>query len=136
MTSNPSPRFVFILNVELAIWVRLMPTYEEVLDLAKRLPLADQARLLEALAVSLPHPVEVEGTDEIISAEEISESEAALQADECLYWMELLVESEAKLKSLMAEVNEIVAMTVQSIKTLRARSQKTANPKSKIPSAR
>ena len=56
-----------------------MPTYEEVLNLAKRLPLDDQARLLEALSVNLPHPVEVEGTDEIISAAEISESEAALQ---------------------------------------------------------
>ena len=56
-----------------------MPTYEEVLNLAKRLPLDDQARLLEALSVGLPHPVEVEGTDEIISAAELSESEAALQ---------------------------------------------------------
>jgi len=58
------------------------------------------------------------------------------EADECLYWMELLVEAglvpEAKLTSLMSEVNEIVAMTVQSIKTLRAKSQKTTNPKSKI----
>jgi len=59
-----------------------MPTYEEVLNLAKRLPLTDQARLLEALSVSLPHSVEVEGTDEIISAVEISESDAALQD----YW--------------------------------------------------
>jgi len=59
-----------------------MPTYEEVLNLAKRLPLTDQARLLKDLSVSLLHPVEVEGTDEIISAEEISESEAALQE----YW--------------------------------------------------
>lgn len=59
-----------------------MPTYEEVLSLAKRLSLPDQARLLEALAVSLPHSVEVEGTDEVISAAEISESEAALQD----YW--------------------------------------------------
>jgi hypothetical protein len=42
-----------------------MPTYEEVLTLAKRLLVSDQARLLEALAVGLPHPVEVEGTDEI-----------------------------------------------------------------------
>jgi four helix bundle protein len=52
------------------------------------------------------------------------------EADECLYWMELLIESglvpEAKLKSLMSEVNEIVAMTVQSIKTLRSKSQKTS----------
>jgi four helix bundle protein len=71
-------------------------------------------------------------TADIIAKLSIVEEEA----DEYLYWMELWVESglvtEAKLKSLMAEVNEIVAMTVQSIKTLRARSQKTANPKSKI----
>ncbi len=59
-----------------------MHTYEEVLDLVKRLPLMDQARLLEALSVSLPHPVAVEGTEEIISTEELSESEAALQD----YW--------------------------------------------------
>ena len=59
-----------------------MLTYEEVLNLAKCLTLTDQARLLEALSVSLAHLVEVEGTDEIISAAEISESEAALQE----YW--------------------------------------------------
>jgi hypothetical protein len=51
-------------------------------------------------------------------------------------WMELLIESglvpEAKLKSLMGEVDEIVAMTVQSIKTLRAKSLKNTNLKSKI----
>jgi four helix bundle protein len=64
------------------------------------------------------------------------------EADECLYWMELLIEAgivpEAKLKGLMAEVNEIVAMTVSSIKTLRAKSKQSKipspnNPKSKIP---
>ncbi len=60
-----------------------MLTYEEVLSLAKRLPLTDQARLLEALSVSLPDSVEVKGTDEMISAAEISESEAALQE----YWV-------------------------------------------------
>ena len=56
------------------------------------------------------------------------------EADETLYWMELLIESEitseAKLSSLMAETNEIVAMTVASIKTLRA--NHSGNPKSKI----
>lgn len=61
----------------------MMPTYEEVLDLAKRLPLADQARLLEALSINFPHPVEVEGTDEVVSSAEISENEAALQD----YWV-------------------------------------------------
>ena len=45
------------------------------------------------------------------------------EADETLYWLELLVEaeliSETRLKDLMAETNEIIAMTVSSIKTLR-----------------
>jgi len=45
------------------------------------------------------------------------------EADETLYWMELLVESElvpsARLSELMRETNEITAMTVASIKTLR-----------------
>ncbi len=59
-----------------------MPTYEEVLNLATRLPLTDQARLLKALSANLPHSVEVTGTDELVSAEEIFESEAALQD----YW--------------------------------------------------
>lgn len=56
------------------------------------------------------------------------------EADESLYWMELLIESgitsEAKLSNLMSETNEIVAMTVASIKTLR--SNQFNNPKSKI----
>ncbi|NJP11886.1 MAG: four helix bundle protein [Leptolyngbyaceae cyanobacterium RU_5_1] len=50
------------------------------------------------------------------------------EADECLYWMELLVEAslvpQEKLAGLMSETNEIVAMTVASIKTLRERSKK------------
>jgi four helix bundle protein len=45
------------------------------------------------------------------------------EADESLYWMELLVDAElvtvARLADLMKEGNEIVAMTVASIKTLR-----------------
>ncbi|WP_448599664.1 four helix bundle protein [Thermoleptolyngbya sp.] len=56
------------------------------------------------------------------------------EADECLYWIELLVEAglvpEAKLKKLMADVNEIVAMTVRSIKTLRSKPV-PLSPKSK-----
>lgn len=46
------------------------------------------------------------------------------EADETLYWLELLVEAnlfpDSKLRPLMAEVEEILAMTVASIKTLRA----------------
>jgi hypothetical protein len=65
-----------------ATWVCSMPTYEEVLSLAKRLSLGDQLRLLEALAALSLGSVVVEGTDEVISAEEILDSEAALQD----YW--------------------------------------------------
>src|SRR5262245_27510384 len=59
------------------------------------------------------------------------------EADETLYWMELLIESgiisEVKLSGLMSETNEIIAMTVTSIKTLRPNQSKIQNPKSKIP---
>ena len=55
------------------------------------------------------------------------------EADESLFWMELIVESgllpQEKLTELMSETNEILAMTVASIKTLRMKSQR---PKSKI----
>jgi four helix bundle protein len=47
------------------------------------------------------------------------------EADESLYWMELLIEDEIvkqeKLESLMKEADEIIAITVSSIKTARKR---------------
>ena len=56
------------------------------------------------------------------------------EADESMFWIELLIESEIvsekRLARLYAEIDGIVAMTVSSIKTLRAR--KLTNPKSKI----
>jgi four helix bundle protein len=56
------------------------------------------------------------------------------EADETLYWLDLLTESgkltKARTNPLAAEVHEIVAMTVASIKTLR--SGPIQNPKSKI----
>ena len=46
------------------------------------------------------------------------------EADETLYWLELLIDANLvpvnKLEPLMKEVEEILAMTVSSIKTLRA----------------
>jgi four helix bundle protein len=62
------------------------------------------------------------------------------EADESLYWIELLVESEIvsekKLLSLSNEISEILRMTVASIRTLRSHPQAAArtssNPKSKI----
>jgi four helix bundle protein len=60
------------------------------------------------------------------------------EADECLYWLELLIETgeipETQVRNLMKETNEILAMIVASIKTLRRKSQnpnpKIQNPKS------
>ena len=56
------------------------------------------------------------------------------EADETLYWMELLADagivSENKLAKLHSDINEILAMTVVSIKTMRSR--RPADPKSKI----
>ena len=47
------------------------------------------------------------------------------EADETIYWLELLVEakivSNNRVAEIMNETNEIVAMTVASIKTLRGR---------------
>src|ERR671932_762873 len=57
------------------------------------------------------------------------------EADESLYWMELLIEADivpaTKLKSLMSEINEVLAMTVASIKTLRSKARQTPMPNSK-----
>ena len=51
------------------------------------------------------------------------------EADETLYWMKLLVESGLvpahKLENLMKETNEIVAMLVASLKTLRSKSKQS-----------
>ena len=56
------------------------------------------------------------------------------EADESMFWIELLIESEIvvenRLASLYNDVDEIVAMTVSSIKTLKIK--KATNPKSKI----
>ncbi len=55
------------------------------------------------------------------------------EADESIYWMELLVESdfvqEALLENLIDEANQLVAIIVSSIKTLKLK----RNPKSQIP---
>jgi four helix bundle protein len=66
-------------------------------------------------------------TADIINKLKVVEEEA----DEALNWLELLIEAEiipaTRLNDLMAETDEIIAMTVSSIKTLRA---KQKNPKS------
>ena len=59
------------------------------------------------------------------------------EADESAYWMELLIESglvsEARLSELLQETNEIIAMTVASIRTLQKRNgNRPINRQSKI----
>ena len=58
------------------------------------------------------------------------------EADETLYWMELLVATKTlcipELESLMKEVNQVLAMVVASIGTARKNQSKIQNPKSKI----
>jgi four helix bundle protein len=61
------------------------------------------------------------------------------EADESIYWMELLIEANvypaSGFERLIKETNEILAMTVASIKTLQRRNaslQKIENRKSKI----
>ena len=59
------------------------------------------------------------------------------ECDECLYWMELLIElgatDEKRLEDLKREAIEILSMTVASIKTARPHNPQSAtrNPKSK-----
>jgi len=56
------------------------------------------------------------------------------EADESMFWIELLIESEIlpekRLSKLYSDIDEVVAMTVSSIKTLRFK--KSTNPKSEI----
>ncbi|HEY84822.1 MAG TPA: four helix bundle protein [Chloroflexi bacterium] len=51
------------------------------------------------------------------------------EADETLYWLELLIEAEilpqSRLSGLITETDEIVAMTVASLKTLRKKQKKS-----------
>jgi len=56
-----------------------MSTYDEVLTSVQHLSHDEQARLLETLRLLVYSPVEVQGTDEIISAEEVAASDTALQ---------------------------------------------------------
>lgn len=62
-------------------------------------------------------------TADIINKLKIVEEEA----DETLYWLELIVEADlmplARVKDLMSETDEIIAMTVASLKTLRKKQQ-------------
>jgi four helix bundle protein len=106
---------------------------KRVMRLVDSLP---QGRTAEALSKQLLHSATSIGahyrsacransTDDFIAKMGIVEA----GANDCLYWMELLVESglvaEQKLTSLMEEGNALIAITIASINTAR---QRTASP--------
>jgi four helix bundle protein len=106
---------------------------KRVMRLVDSLP---QGRTAEALSKQLLHSATSVGahyrsacransTDDFIAQMGIVEA----GANDCLYWMELLVESglvaEQKLTSLMEEGNALIAIAIASINTAR---QRTASP--------
>ncbi len=79
MVDRTSSQNQYILELELKnTSKKSMPTYNEVLTQVQRLALSDQLRLLEELRKIVHQGVEVEGDDEVVSAQEIAESQAAL----------------------------------------------------------
>jgi four helix bundle protein len=73
------------------------------------------------LALITERLVEESSTADVLAKLAIVEEEG----DESAYWLELLIEAnivaEGEVVELLRETNEIVAMTVASIKTLRGR---------------
>ncbi|MFZ5878389.1 MAG: four helix bundle protein [Chloroflexota bacterium] len=71
-------------------------------------------------------------TPDMINKMKIVEEES----DETMYWLEILVEAgllpQEQAESTYKETNEILSMTVASIKTLRNRKSKIVNPKSNV----
>jgi four helix bundle protein len=110
--------------------------------LTESLPNRDAARIMGrqllrcATSIGANYRAACQGksTPDMIAKLSIVEEEA----DETMYWMELLVDSgfvsESQGRLLMREADEILSMTVASIKTLRSKNERPPiqNPKSKI----
>ena len=112
-----------------------------VIDLVEKLPRSRAADVIgrqlirSSTSIGANHRAACRGrsTADVIAKLSIVEEEA----DESMYWMELLIQSKlipaVELSRLLKETDEIVAMTVSSIKTLRKRnSRPQQSPKSKI----
>ena len=107
-----------------AFALRVVPVYTS-------LPKSELARVLGRQLVRSGTSVGAqcrEGYRARSNAEIISKYEAALQElDETLYWLELLIESgivpARRIEPLMAEANEIIAILVTSVRTIKRRSR-------------
>lgn len=93
------------------------------------LPLTDEARVIRRQLLrsgTSPGAHCREAHRARSNAEMISKLETALQElDESVYWMELLIESDIvpqhRLQALLREADELIAMTVTSVRTIKRR---------------
>ncbi|MDQ2746578.1 MAG: four helix bundle protein [Acidobacteriota bacterium] len=116
---------------------RIKQIFLRVIRVVESLPNTNSARIIgkqllrSAISVGANYWAACRGksTADILRKLAIVEEEA----NESLYWLELLIESkivsENKLAALPKDINEIVAMIVSSIKTLRAKNLNSAKSK-------
>ena len=101
----------------------------DVIRLCQSLPPSDEARMIKRQlmrAGTSPGAQCREATRARSDAEMISKIETALQElDESVYWMELLVDAEIikadRVAPLMREADELIAMSVTAVRTLKRR---------------
>lgn len=112
-----------------ALRVRTKSFAIEIIRLCTSLPTSDEARVIKRQLIrsgTSPGAHCREASRARSNAEMVSKIETALQElDESLYWMELLIETEivAKehLQPLMQEADELIAMAVAAVKTIKSR---------------
>lgn len=101
----------------------------DIIRLCASLPSNDAARVIRHQLLrsgTSPGAHCREATRSRSDAEMISKIETALQElDESVYWMELLLEAEIvrreRLEPLMQEANELIAMAVSAVRTIKRR---------------
>lgn len=101
----------------------------EIIHLCVSLPRTDEARVIKSQLLrsgTSPGAHCREATRSRSNAEMISKIETALQElDESLYWMELLIGADIvdpkRLDPLMREADELIAMAVTAVRTIKRR---------------
>jgi four helix bundle protein len=101
----------------------------EIIYLCKSQPATDEARMIKRQLMrcgTSPGAQCREATRARSDAEMVSKIEMALQElDESVYWMELLIEAEivdrGRLEPLMQEADELIAMAVTAVRTIKRR---------------
>jgi four helix bundle protein len=99
----------------------------EIIRFSTELPFTEEARVIKRQLLrsgTSPGASCREASRSRSNAEMISKLETALQElDETLYWMDLLIEADItpreRLEPLMREVDELIAMAVASVRTIK-----------------